>query len=143
MTACTGSIFRDINPVRTFIDQRFSGRCTPGPAIVINTGEDNYLTHRRRGWTRRHTVVVSQLLNEYFGREAGPGDGQARARGPAFRDQPRSPGFAPARGLAHAQLIRELFPDAPAEVHAADQAHEPATWFAGYLLDAFFNPGRG
>ena len=38
--------------------------------IVINTGEDNYLT-TADAVDAAHTVVVSQLLNEYFALEAG------------------------------------------------------------------------
>ncbi|HEY2576715.1 MAG TPA: lysine 5,6-aminomutase subunit alpha, partial [Streptosporangiaceae bacterium] len=70
-----GIIFRDINPVRTFIDQRFSRQVHARAGILINTGEDNYLT-TADAVDSAHTVVVSQLLNEYFGREAGLADWQ-------------------------------------------------------------------
>lgn len=36
-----GIIFRDINPRRTFVDQRFSRQVHARAGIVINTGEDN------------------------------------------------------------------------------------------------------
>jgi len=39
-----GILFRDINPVRTFVDQRFSRQIHARAGIIINTGEDNYLT---------------------------------------------------------------------------------------------------
>ena len=39
-----GILFRDINPVRTFVDQRFSRQVHARAGIIINTGEDNYLT---------------------------------------------------------------------------------------------------
>jgi beta-lysine 5,6-aminomutase alpha subunit len=42
--ALYGIIFRDINPVRTLIDQNFSRRINAAAGVVINTGEDNYLT---------------------------------------------------------------------------------------------------
>jgi beta-lysine 5,6-aminomutase alpha subunit len=64
-----GIIFRDINPQRTFIDQRFARQIHARAGIIINTGEDNYLT-TADAVDAAHTVVVSQLLNEYFGREA-------------------------------------------------------------------------
>src|SRR3954471_21635002 len=38
-----GILFRDINPVRTFVDQRFSRQVHARAGIIINTGEDNYL----------------------------------------------------------------------------------------------------
>ena len=40
--------------------------------------------------------------------------------------------------LAHAQLIRELFPDAPLK-YMPPTKHMTGNVFAGYLLDAFFN----
>src|SRR5215472_7107855 len=39
-----GILFRDINPIRTFVDQRFSRQVHARAGIIINTGEDNYLT---------------------------------------------------------------------------------------------------
>ena len=66
-----GILFRDINPVRTFVDQRFSRQVHARAGIIINTGEDNYLT-TADAVDEAHTVTVSQLLNEYFAKEAGP-----------------------------------------------------------------------
>ena len=40
--------------------------------------------------------------------------------------------------LAHAQLIRELFPDAPLK-YMPPTKHMTGNVFAGHLLDAFFN----
>src|SRR6266536_2313393 len=40
--------------------------------------------------------------------------------------------------LAHAQLVRELFPDAPLK-YMPPTKHMTGNVFAGYLLDAFFN----
>jgi beta-lysine 5,6-aminomutase alpha subunit len=42
--AMYGIIFRDINMQRTFIDQFFSRMVNAYAGIIINTGEDNYLT---------------------------------------------------------------------------------------------------
>ena len=42
--AMYGILFRDINMRRTLIDQYFSRRIIALAGIVINTGEDNYLT---------------------------------------------------------------------------------------------------
>jgi len=130
-----GIIFRDINPRRTFIDQRFSRQVHARAGIVINTGEDNYLT-TADAVDAAHTVVVSQLLNERFGREAGLADAQL-GLGHAFEINPAVPQSFRLE-LAHAQLVRELFPDAPLK-YMPPTKHMTGNVFAGYLLDAFFN----
>jgi beta-lysine 5,6-aminomutase alpha subunit len=130
-----GIIFRDINPVRTFIDQRFSRQVHARAGIVINTGEDNYLT-TADAVDAAHTVVVSQLLNEYFGLEAGLETWQL-GLGHAFEVNPAVPDSFLLE-LAHAQLVRELFPGAPLK-YMPPTKHMTGNVFAGYLLDAFFN----
>ena len=130
-----GIIFRDINPRRTFIDQRFSRQIHARAGIIINTGEDNYLT-TADAVDAAHTVVVSQLLNEFFGQEAGLADGQL-GLGHAFEINPAVPDSFVLE-LAHAQLVRELFPDAPLK-YMPPTKHMTGNVFAGYLLDAFFN----
>jgi beta-lysine 5,6-aminomutase alpha subunit len=130
-----GIIFRDINPRRTFIDQRFSRQIHARAGIVINTGEDNYLT-TADAVDAAHTVIVSQLLNEYFGKEAGLADAQL-GLGHAFEINPAVPDSFLLE-LAHAQLVRELFPDAPLK-YMPPTKHMTGNVFAGYLLDAFFN----
>jgi beta-lysine 5,6-aminomutase alpha subunit len=130
-----GIIFRDINPRRTFIDQRFSRQIHARAGIIINTGEDNYLT-TADAVDAAHTVVVSQLLNEYFGKEAGLADGQL-GLGHAFEINPAVPDSFLLE-LAHAQLVRELFPAAPLK-YMPPTKHMTGNVFAGYLLDAFFN----
>jgi beta-lysine 5,6-aminomutase alpha subunit len=130
-----GIIFRDINPVRTFIDQRFSRQVHARAGIVINTGEDNYLT-TADAVDAAHTVVVSQLMNEYFGLEAGLETWQL-GLGHAFEINPAVPDSFLLE-LAHAQLVRELFPGAPLK-YMPPTKHMTGNVFAGYLLDAFFN----
>src|SRR6266536_2072881 len=130
-----GIIFRDINPRRTFIDQRFSRQVHARAGIIINTGEDNYLT-TADAVDAAHTVVVSQVLNEFFGREAGLANWQL-GLGHAFEINPDVPDSFLLE-LAHAQLVRELFPDAPLK-YMPPTKHMTGNVFAGYLLDAFFN----
>ncbi|GLX92438.1 lysine 5,6-aminomutase subunit alpha [Herbidospora sp. NBRC 101105] len=130
-----GIIFRDINPRRTFVDQRFSRQIHARAGIVINTGEDNYLT-TADAIDAAHTVVASQLLNERFGHEAGLADRQL-GLGHAFEINPQIPDSFRLE-LAHAQLVRELFPDAPLK-YMPPTKHMTGNIFAGYLLDAFFN----
>ena len=130
-----GIIFRDINPRRTLIDQRFSRQIHARAGIIINTGEDNYLT-TADAVEAAHTVIVSQLLNEFFGKEAGLADSQL-GLGHAFEINPEIPDSFLLE-LAHAQLVRELFPRAPLK-YMPPTKHMTGNVFAGYLLDAFFN----
>ena len=116
-----GILFRDINPIRTFVDQRFSRQVHARAGIIINTGEDNYLT-TADAVEAANTVTVSQLLNEYFAKEAGLEDWQL-GLGHAFEINPEVPDSFRME-LAHALLARELFPEGAAEVDAADPTHD-------------------
>jgi len=130
-----GILFRDINPVRTFVDQRFSRQIHARAGIIINTGEDNYLT-TDDAVTAAHTVTVSQLLNEAFAKEAGLADWQL-GLGHAFEIDPAVPDSFRLE-LAHALLARELFPDAPLKWMPPTR-HMTGDIFRGYLLNGFFN----
>ena len=130
-----GILFRDINPVRTFVDQRFSRQVHARAGIIINTGEDNYLT-TADAVEDAHTVTVSQLLNEYFAKEAGLQDWQL-GLGHAFEINPDVPESFRLE-LAHAMLARELFPAAPLKWMPPTK-HMTGDVFRGYLLDGFFN----
>ena len=130
-----GILFRDINPVRTFVDQRFSRQVHARAGIIINTGEDNYLT-TADAVEAAHTVTVSQLLNEYFAKEAGLEDWQL-GLGHAFEINPDLPDSFRME-LAHAMLARDLFPNAPLKWMPPTR-HMTGDVFRGYLLDGFFN----
>jgi beta-lysine 5,6-aminomutase alpha subunit len=130
-----GILFRDINPIRTFVDQRFSRQVHARAGIVINTGEDNYLT-TADAVEAAHTVTVSQLLNEFFAHEAGLADWQL-GLGHAFEINPDLPDSFRME-LAHALLARELFPDAPLKWMPPTK-HMTGDVFRGNLLDGFFN----
>ncbi|MBV1850882.1 lysine 5,6-aminomutase subunit alpha [Catellatospora tritici] len=130
-----GILFRDINPIRTFVDQRFSRQIHARAGIIINTGEDNYLT-TADAVEAAHTVTVSQLLNEYFAHEAGLADWQL-GLGHAFEINPELPESFRLE-LAHALLARELFPHAPLKWMPPTK-HMTGDVFRGNLLDGFFN----
>ena len=130
-----GILFRDINPVRTFVDQRFSRQVHARAGIIINTGEDNYLT-TADAVEAAHTVTVSQLLNERFAKEAGLEDWQL-GLGHAFEIDPAVPDSFRLE-LAHAMLARQLFPEAPLKWMPPTR-HMTGDVFRGYLLDGFFN----
>ena len=130
-----GILFRDINPIRTFVDQRFSRQIHARAGIIINTGEDNYLT-TADAIEAAHTVTVSQLMNEYFAKEAGLADWQM-GLGHAFEINPDIPDSFRLE-LAHAMLARQLFPNAPLKWMPPTK-HMTGDVFRGYLLDGFFN----
>jgi beta-lysine 5,6-aminomutase alpha subunit len=130
-----GILFRDINPIRTFVDQRFSRQIHARAGIIINTGEDNYLT-TADAVQAAHTVTVSQLLNEFLAHEAGLADWQL-GLGHAFEINPDIPESFRLE-LAHALLARELFPDAPLKWMPPTK-HMTGDVFRGNLLDGFFN----
>jgi beta-lysine 5,6-aminomutase alpha subunit len=130
-----GILFRDINPIRTFVDQRFSRQVHARAGIIINTGEDNYLT-TADAVDAAHTVTTSQLLNEYFAKEAGLENWQL-GLGHAFEIDPDLPNSFRLE-LAHALLARELFPDAPLKWMPPTR-HMTGDVFRGHLLDGFFN----
>ncbi len=130
-----GILFRDINPIRTFVDQRLSRQIHARAGIIINTGEDNYLT-TADGIEAAHTVTTSQLLNEFFAKEAGLEDWQL-GLGHAFEIDPAVPDSFRLE-LAHAMLARDLFPDAPLKWMPPTR-HMTGDVFQGFLLDGFFN----
>jgi beta-lysine 5,6-aminomutase alpha subunit len=130
-----GILFRDINPIRTFVDQRFSRQVHARAGIIINTGEDNYLT-TADAVEAAHTVTVSQLMNEFFAKEAGLADWQL-GLGHAFEINPDLPDSFRLE-LAHALLARRLFPNAPLKWMPPTK-HMTGDVFRGYLLDGFFN----
>ncbi len=130
-----GIIFRDINMKRTFIDQRFSRMIHARAGIIINTGEDNYLT-TADAVEAAHTVVASQLINERFGLDAGLEPWQL-GLGHAFEIDPDLPDQW-LMELAHAQLVRELFPEAPLK-YMPPTKHMTGNVFLGYLLDGMFH----
>ena len=68
--ALYGILFRDINMQRTLIDQYFSRIINGFAGVIINTGEDNYLT-TADAIEAAHTVLASDLINEQLALAAG------------------------------------------------------------------------
>jgi beta-lysine 5,6-aminomutase alpha subunit len=148
-----GIIVRDINPLRTFIDQRFSRVIGARAGIVVSPGEESFISPALPAQAAlpapsappaapadtadaTPAVIASQLLNEYFGREAGLetwqlGFGHGLELNPAGPDS-----FL--LELAQAQLVRELFPGAPLK-YMPPATRVTDNVLAGCLLDAFFN----
>jgi beta-lysine 5,6-aminomutase alpha subunit len=104
--AMYGILFRDINMRRTFVDQYFSRRIIARSGIVINTGEDNYLT-TADAVDQAHTVLASQFINEAFAKRAGLREEQM-GLGHAFEINPwLEDSFL--FEMAQAQLVRQIF----------------------------------
>ncbi|HEX2058138.1 MAG TPA: lysine 5,6-aminomutase subunit alpha [Actinomycetota bacterium] len=130
-----GIIFRDINMQRTFVDQHFSRMVHALAGIVINTGEDNYLT-TADAVEAAHTVLASQFLNERLARAAGLAEEQM-GLGHAFEVDPSLPDQIMLE-LAHAQLVRECFPRSPLK-YMPPTKHMTGNVFQGFLYDGMFN----
>ena len=108
--AMYGILFRDINMRRTFCDQYFSRRICAFAEIVINTGEDNYITTADAD-EAAHTVIASQLVNETFAHLAGMKD-EFIGFGHSFEIDPAREDTL-LREFAMAMMVRELFPRSP------------------------------
>lgn len=133
--ALYGIIFRDINMKRTLVDQLFSRRINAAAGIIINTGEDNYLT-TADAIEAEHTVVASQFINERFAQIAGIPPEQM-GLGHAFEIDPSTPNHL-LYEIASAQLIRDLFPGYPIK-YMPPTKHMTGDVFRGHVLDSFFN----
>ena len=108
--AMYGILFRDINMRRTFIDQYFSRRICALARIIINTGEDNYIT-TADAYEAGHTVIASQFINESFAHRAGLKDWQL-GMGHSYEIDPYREQTLLLE-LAQAMLVRRCFPNAP------------------------------
>ena len=108
--AMYGILFRDINMRRTFIDQYFSRRICALAGIIINTGEDNYIT-TADAYESAHTVIASQFINESFAKAAGLEDWQL-GLGHSYEIDPARPETLLLE-LSQAMLVRRCFPNAP------------------------------
>jgi len=133
--AMYGILFRDINVYRTLLDQHFSRLVNAASGIIINTGEDNYLT-TADAYEQAHTVLASQFVNERFALEAGMVP-SLMGLGHAFEMNPRTPD-----GLSHeiamAQLVRQCFPEAPLK-YMPPTKHITGDIFQAYAHNTLFN----
>lgn len=133
--ALYGILFRDINMQRTLIDQYFSRIINGFAGIIINTGEDNYLT-TADAVEAAHTVLASDLINEQLALLAGLPEEQM-GLGHAFEMDPMlENGFL--YELAQAQMTREIFPKAPLK-YMPPTKFMTGNIFRGHLQDCLFN----
>jgi beta-lysine 5,6-aminomutase alpha subunit len=130
-----GILFRDINMQRTFVDQYFSRRLIARSKIIVNTGEDNYLT-TADAVEAAHTVLSSQFINEAFAHRAGVADEQL-GLGHAYEIYPWiEDSFL--LELAQAQLVRQLFPKHPIKWMPPTK-HKTGDIFHSHVHDALYN----
>jgi beta-lysine 5,6-aminomutase alpha subunit len=130
-----GILFRDINMKRTLIDQHFARMIQAQAGIIINTGEDNYLT-TDDAYEAAHTVLASQFINEQFAHRSGMPD-ELIGLGHAFEMDPhQEDGLL--YEMADALLSRTCFPDAPLK-YMPPTRHMTGNIFMGHLMDALFN----
>ncbi len=156
--AMYGILFRDINMKRTLCDQHFSRGICALAEIVINTGEDNYITTADAD-DAAHTVIASQFVNQSFARRAGLPD-RLIGLGHSFEIDPAREDTV-ARELAQALLVRTLFPSSPIKYmpptkhkqgdiffsHAYDVVADVVAWLTGQeihllgmMTEAMHNP---
>lgn len=132
--ALYGIIFRDINMVRTLVDQNFSRMINAAAGVIINTGEDNYLT-TADAFEQAHTVLASQLINEQLALRSGLSEEQM-GLGHAFEIDPEmEDGFL--WEVAQAQLIRQVFPRHPIK-YMPPTKHMTGDIFRAHSQDALF-----
>ena len=133
--ALYGILFRDINMQRTLIDQYMSRIINGFAGVIINTGEDNYLT-TADAVEQAHTVLASDLINEQLALFAGLPEEQM-GLGHAFEMDPElENGFL--FELAQAQMIREIFPKATLK-YMPPTKFMTGNIFRGHIQDALFN----
>jgi beta-lysine 5,6-aminomutase alpha subunit len=133
--ALYGILFRDINMQRTLIDQYMSRIINGFAGVIINTGEDNYLT-TADAVEAAHTVLASDLINEQLALMAGLPEEQM-GLGHAFEMDPMlENGFL--LELAQAQMTREIFPKATLK-YMPPTKFMTGNIFRGHIQDALFN----
>lgn len=133
--ALYGILFRDINMQRTMVDQYFSRIINGFAGVIINTGEDNYLT-TADAFEEAHTVLASDFINEQLALLAGLPEEQM-GLGHAFEMDPdHENGFL--YELSQAQMIREIFPKAPLK-YMPPTKFMTGNIFKGHIQDALFN----
>ncbi len=133
--ALYGILFRDINMQRTLVDQFFSRLINAYAGIIINTGEDNYLT-TADALEAAHTVLASQFINEQLGLMAGLRHEQL-GLGHAFEIDPNIENSF-LWELAQATMARQIFPKATLK-YMPPTKHMTGDVFQGYLLNGMFN----
>lgn len=133
--AMYGILFRDINPLRTLVDQHFSRLICSVSGIWIMTGEDNYMktTDVKESGDQ---VLASQFINEASAINAGM-DRSQMAIGHAMEMDPSYKKVI-LYEIARAQLTRQIFPGCPLK-YMCNTKYKTGDIFTGHALDTVFN----
>jgi beta-lysine 5,6-aminomutase alpha subunit len=133
--ALYGILYRDINPLRTLIDQHFSRQINGYFGVTINTGEDNYL-RTADSIVAAPSVVASQFINLHLALASGV-PYEHIGLGNAFEISPNH-----TNGLlfewAQAQLTRDLFPACPVK-YMPPTKHMDGSLMRTQACDTLFN----
>ena len=133
--ALYGILYRDINMIRTLVDQKFSRIINGFAGIVINTGEDNYL-RTADAINAAPSVVASQMINYFLAKNSGIPDKQI-AIGNSYEIDPKiRNGFL--YEWAQAQLTRDLFPNCLTK-YMPPTKHMNGNIFRTHAFDTLFN----
>jgi beta-lysine 5,6-aminomutase alpha subunit len=114
------------------VDQYFSRRICAYAGILINTGEDNYIT-TADAYEAAHQVVASQFINEAFAHRAGLPD-ELIGLGHSFEIDTAYPDTL-LWELAQAYLIRGCFPNHPLK-YMPPTKHKDGDIFFAHAYDA-------
>ena len=133
--AMYGILFRDINMMRTLVDQHFSRRICARADIQIQTGEDNYLT-TDDAIENGHTVLTSQFINESLANRAKIKPNRL-ALGHAMEMDPWDSGVL-LKEIARAQMTRDIFPKSPLK-YMPPTKHMEGDIFFGQSYNTIFN----
>lgn len=133
--AMYGILFRDINMKRTLIDQHFSRMIKSYAGIMINTGEDNFLT-TVDALEKGYTVIVSQLINEQLALRSGLKEEQIGLAHAYEIDPSIEDGIL--MEIAQARLCREIFPRSPMKYNPPTK-HITGDIFKTYLINGMSN----
>jgi len=133
--ALYGILYRDINMVRTLVDQQFSRKVNGFFGITINTGEDNYPRTSDSPSTPA-SIVASEMVNYHLAKNAGVAE-KNMGLGNAFEIHPGvTNGFL--YEWAQAQLTRDLFPGCPVK-YMPPTKHMDGNLMRTHACDTLFN----
>jgi beta-lysine 5,6-aminomutase alpha subunit len=133
--ALYGILFRDLNMVRTMIDQHFSRYLLGLFDLIIVTGEDN-LIKTVDAFQEYSVVLTSQFINEQLAKQAGMREEQIGLGHAAELDPSLPDSFL--WELVQAQLVRQIFPRSPVKFMPPTRYISGNIFFA-HVLDSLFN----
>jgi beta-lysine 5,6-aminomutase alpha subunit len=133
--ALYGILFRDLNMVRTMIDQHFSRYLLGLFDLTIVTGEDN-LIKTVDAFQQYYIVLTSQFINEQLAKQAGMQEKQIGLGHAAELDPSLPDSFL--WELVQAQLVRQIFPRSPVKFMPPTRYISGNIFFA-HVLDTLFN----